>query len=349
MKSPKFLNDPIVLAIMQRDFPEADVEDYQYYFSAINSVGCGYIAYINYIFSYYQERGKQDEFEKTFGFPMYTASIDGTVDYNYEYLLLDMFNYIWANKEWSIEELYGDVSLDAEDGALKYDGSNKVVSGTSSTDHNVLTDSNYSNYIMSNTEYAGTDKTPGVQKVIATPTTFNQWFFDRTGLAYDRKAIETDKNLVYDLEYQPGTPEWYEIVRNNKYLDEEQMLADGTPVYYKKKFTDLTIKEKEKWLSEQLEKGEVILGIGDFHMIEYDKLTYKEGTVTVPKGLSLENVEISGYSLKGYGKKTIGAHSVTLVETIDVGLVVSSWGQKYVIPWSEVEKIGTINIFSIEQ
>lgn len=51
----------------------------------LNSEGCGYVAVINTIFAAYE--GREAEFEKTFGFPMYGK--DG--DLNYDRLLVDYY------------------------------------------------------------------------------------------------------------------------------------------------------------------------------------------------------------------------------------------------------------------
>ena len=58
---------------------------------------CGYISASNGIFSNYI--GREDEFQETFGFPMYTInSVTGIVDYNYEKLELQFFNYVNGDK-----------------------------------------------------------------------------------------------------------------------------------------------------------------------------------------------------------------------------------------------------------
>lgn len=54
------------------------------YLQKLNSEGCGYVSIINTIFAAYE--GREEEFEKTFGFPMYHNG-----DLNYDRLLVDFY------------------------------------------------------------------------------------------------------------------------------------------------------------------------------------------------------------------------------------------------------------------
>ena len=112
----ELLKDPLIISRLKEYYPDASMEDYHLYLCKLNTCGCGYTALVNTVFNEYQ--GREKEFEQKFGYPMYTVNSDGDVDYNYEYMILDYFNYIWGNSEYSIQELYGDVTYDATDGAI---------------------------------------------------------------------------------------------------------------------------------------------------------------------------------------------------------------------------------------
>ena len=60
------------------------------YLEKYNSVGCGYMALANTIFVEYANRPK--EFERVFGFPMYTCDASGNICYNFDYIVIDMYN-----------------------------------------------------------------------------------------------------------------------------------------------------------------------------------------------------------------------------------------------------------------
>lgn len=93
------IQDPLIWAEVQKYFPITEFESekdamffYKKYFYQIYFFGCGHVAVVNSIFDYFQ--GQEQEFERLFGFPMYIIKGDGTIDYNYELLILKFFNYI---------------------------------------------------------------------------------------------------------------------------------------------------------------------------------------------------------------------------------------------------------------
>ena len=112
----ELLEDPIVLEKLRNTYPNATMKDYENYLKRINQVGCGYTAMINTLFEYY--KGREREFYNKFGFPMYDIESNGFLDYNYEYLILDFFNYIWGNSGYTIQELYGNIGGVVYDAAL---------------------------------------------------------------------------------------------------------------------------------------------------------------------------------------------------------------------------------------
>ena len=124
----KLLQDPQIINSLKEYYPDASMEDYHLYLCKLNTCGCGYTALVNTVFNEY--KGREAEFEQRFGYPMYTVNSYGDVDYNYEYMILDYFNYIWGNSEYSIQELYGNVSLNAIDGAISGDLNTGKADGT---------------------------------------------------------------------------------------------------------------------------------------------------------------------------------------------------------------------------
>lgn len=105
----RLIRDPIIWNEMQKYYPvdsfssrDEAMEFYERYFTLITHVGCGYAVGVNTIFKEYE--GREKEFEETFGYPMYRVGVKGNVDFNYEYLFLEYYNYCWAGK-YSLEEM----------------------------------------------------------------------------------------------------------------------------------------------------------------------------------------------------------------------------------------------------
>ncbi|MGL5436034.1 MAG: hypothetical protein ACRDBO_11625 [Lachnospiraceae bacterium] len=71
--------------IIRKYYPEMTSEQVENYFIKMNSEGCGYVAVINTIFMAFE--GKEDEFERTFGFPMYENG-----DLNFDKLFVDFYS-----------------------------------------------------------------------------------------------------------------------------------------------------------------------------------------------------------------------------------------------------------------
>ena len=71
--------------IVKKYHPEWSNRKIKKYLEKLNNEGCGYVAMVNTIFLKY--KGREDEFEKTFGFPMYKE--DGSL--NYDALITDFY------------------------------------------------------------------------------------------------------------------------------------------------------------------------------------------------------------------------------------------------------------------
>lgn len=100
----ELINDSKIWEEMQKYYPvesfnsmDDAMEFYEKYFTIVAKTGCGYAASTDFVFQSYE--GKEDEFEKTFGYPMYTVDKNGNIDFNYEQFMLGQFNYNLVNNK----------------------------------------------------------------------------------------------------------------------------------------------------------------------------------------------------------------------------------------------------------
>ena len=103
------IEEPLIWKSLQNYYPEKDFASkeeamffYKEYFENIYKCGCGYASVANYVFHLYE--GREEEFEKIFGYPIYTVDETGYVDFNYEVFILNFFNY-------SVNQTYNNKSL----------------------------------------------------------------------------------------------------------------------------------------------------------------------------------------------------------------------------------------------
>ena len=94
----KLIKDERIWNEMQKYFPVSSFGSYdkamffyKRYFEFIFDSGCGYVAAVDRIFKEFE--GREEEFEQVFGYPMYTVDDVGNIDFNYEILSLEFFNY----------------------------------------------------------------------------------------------------------------------------------------------------------------------------------------------------------------------------------------------------------------
>lgn len=71
--------------VIRQYYPDYTDKEASAFLEKLNNEGCGYVAVINTIFAAYA--GRADEFEKTFGFPLYAEN----GDLNYDHLLVDFY------------------------------------------------------------------------------------------------------------------------------------------------------------------------------------------------------------------------------------------------------------------
>ena len=97
-KTKELIENKLIWNELQKYFPVNDFKStdeakifYEAYFSIIGYSGCGYAVAANYIFQNYE--GREKEFEKALGYPMYEINKDGDIDFNYEVFMLKFFNY----------------------------------------------------------------------------------------------------------------------------------------------------------------------------------------------------------------------------------------------------------------
>jgi hypothetical protein len=81
--------------ITKEFFPNASQEELGNYYTKICETGCGYTALVNCVFKEFE--GREEEFYKTFGYPMYEVnfgSYDGKfIDYNYEPIIAELYSF----------------------------------------------------------------------------------------------------------------------------------------------------------------------------------------------------------------------------------------------------------------
>ncbi len=83
-----------------KNYSQAQIADLM---DKINSEGCGYVAIVNNLYTEFE--GKEEEFEKIFGFPMY----DKNGRANYDYLIVDF--YANTDNKYYIDESMGATAL----------------------------------------------------------------------------------------------------------------------------------------------------------------------------------------------------------------------------------------------
>ena len=100
--------------IVKRNMADCDMPNdmnFSKYLQKMNNEGCGYVALVNTIFVYYQ--GREQDFEKTFGYSMYNQK----GDLNYNLLIADIYSST-DNRENGRYNKYGDYNR-KEDGSRK--------------------------------------------------------------------------------------------------------------------------------------------------------------------------------------------------------------------------------------
>ncbi|BCN31499.1 hypothetical protein [Anaeromicropila herbilytica] len=82
-------DDDTLIDIVKKYFPNMSKDEIEDYLEKLNSEGCGYVAMVNTLFKNYE--GREEEFEKKFGFPMCTVDKGGEKHLNFEYLITDYY------------------------------------------------------------------------------------------------------------------------------------------------------------------------------------------------------------------------------------------------------------------
>lgn len=80
--------DQEIIDILHRYYPKMTVKEMNDYLNKLNNEGCGYVALVNGFLKQYE--GNEKEFEKEFGFPLYSTE-NGEKKINFNYLLVDLY------------------------------------------------------------------------------------------------------------------------------------------------------------------------------------------------------------------------------------------------------------------
>ncbi len=312
----ELLKDPIIIAKIREYFPDATLEDCELYLRSLTYVGCGYVAAVNTIFKAYQ--GREEEFAKTFGFPMYKISdYDNEhkyqlLDYNYEYLILDFFNYdnthVWNNYTQQTEYKKKDIK-DLYDGITKSKLLNILYLGTGIKETNV-------------------DGTNG--------NTFPYFLEEKYGVKVD---LEDHSN--YPLErvlLEPNTPEYDEVFNKRAKAYAEQLGSAYEKLYIEQMYgKEQLYADREKINSENV-------------IDAYKELSAQGRQVVLSaKGYTMWNKNNPLY-FQISTKNTPAGHAMYVTGVTNDGkkLIVSSWGEEWVLDLSSVEKReGYIVLYSV--
>ena len=91
---PNAYSNQYVIDILQKYFPDSNMEEKIALLDKAGATGCGYTAVTDFVFKDFE--GNEKGFYDTFGYPMYEFKKNGdeiTVDYNYEPLIMDLYCY----------------------------------------------------------------------------------------------------------------------------------------------------------------------------------------------------------------------------------------------------------------
>ena len=105
--------------ILKKNNPDLNLNSTQLdeFYKKMNSTGCAYVALLNTVFVHFQ--GREEDFEKTFGYPMY----DKNGDLNYDALFADIYT-TKHNDGKKFEGLYPEEGEELIEGFLKDRGVN---------------------------------------------------------------------------------------------------------------------------------------------------------------------------------------------------------------------------------
>ena len=99
MYYPNFLlKDPLIWEEMQKRWPVSDyssedeaMDFYELYFNTIARNGCAFVSIVDKVFQTFE--GKEEEFEKKFGYKRYAINEDNSIEFNYPIMILQLINY----------------------------------------------------------------------------------------------------------------------------------------------------------------------------------------------------------------------------------------------------------------
>lgn len=98
--NPSILDNEYVMDKLNEYYPNATMEEKDYYLEQLAYTGCGNVAMANLVFKKFE--GNEEGFYNTFGYPMYEMKFvnEGmTIDYNYEPVILELFHSVNGNSD----------------------------------------------------------------------------------------------------------------------------------------------------------------------------------------------------------------------------------------------------------
>ena len=298
-----WLEDDTMLDILETYFPDATKEDYELYLTAISNVGCAYTAFINMVFKNFE--GREEEFEKTFGFPMYTVNSKkgvfyGDIDFNYEYLIVDLVSYYWSvikDNNYTIQDLYGDIGTGESNNSRKhFDG-----------------------------ELDGMYLQEGFE-----------WLEEKYKLKLQYDILPRAREIEYDPSWDPNMPE-EEKSHDQKYWESQYQYFLEHIKERKERDPDYKLSCNGFIFTEDF-KGSFTERL---HIYDYEEMIKKCQALYPGKRI---NVTISGdfvyYDRNGTKRESnLGPHASTVTGVTEDGdLIISTWGQEYILKKDEADK-----------
>jgi len=90
----ELLADENIWGVLEERYPGSTYEQKKAYLSCMAGKCCGFVANVNGLFEHYE--GREEEFKEKFGVDMYRMDENGKLDFNYEYMTLKYWDYVYG-------------------------------------------------------------------------------------------------------------------------------------------------------------------------------------------------------------------------------------------------------------
>ena len=215
----ELIEEPVIWDEMQKYYPVEKFDDYdealffyKLYFDIIYDCGCGYSVATNFIFRIYE--GREKDFYKDFGFPMYVIK-NNVLDFNYEPVMLKLFNY----NNLKVRKRYRDIAKQTEKAMLYY----KVKTFNSKNiipvpNREIATEEDWQEWFRKGREKE--NKLKELEKKATSAETVDIYFGVEATEAFGNIIgflADRGVKITTDLEYTLGKPNVDEIIASDKF------------------------------------------------------------------------------------------------------------------------------------